>query len=233
MIMRKKKDKRKKQIFILILIAVIAVFAAAVIYNRYLQNKTEGGEAADSGIDFPYTSEDGNLQIMSLIQFTGPNVDAENADGEDIAGLQIRNISDRYLDEAEIKVRIDDETEYSFLVQDLPAGSETVAFELAGQSYNGQAVCREIECTAQMTDTSIREDAVQITTDGSKLIITNIAGQQIDNAVVIYRCTTGDSHIGGISYEIPVSGLAAGESLEYEDSECLLGTPEVVGVEID
>lgn len=233
MIMRKKKDKRKKQIFILILIAVIAVFAAAVIYNRYLQNKTEGGEAADSGIDFPYTSEDGNLQIMSLIQFTGPNVDAENADGEDIAGLQIRNISDRYLDEAEIKVRIDDETEYSFLVQDLPAGSETVAFELAGQSYNGQAVCLEIECTAQMTDTSIREDAVQITTDGSKLIITNIAGQQIDNAVVIYRCTTGDSYIGGISYEIPVSGLAAGESLEYEDSECLLGTPEVVGVEID
>lgn len=233
MIMRKKKDKRKKQIFILILIAVIAVFAAAVIYNRYLQNKTEGGEAADSGIDFPYTSEDGNLQIMSLIQFTGPNVDAENADGEDIAGLQIRNISDRYLDEAEIKVRIDDETEYSFLVQDLPAGSETVAFELAGQSYNGQAVCREIECTAQMTDTSIREDAVQITTDGSKLTITNIAEQQIDNAVVIYRCTTGDSYIGGISYEIPVSGLAAGENLEYEDSECLLGTPEVVGVEIN
>ena len=233
MIMRKKKDKRKKQIFILILIAVIAVFAAAVIYNRYLQNKTEGGEAADSGIDFPYTSEDGNLQIMSLIQFTGPNVDAENADGENIAGLQIRNISDRYLDEAEIKVRIDDETEYSFLVQDLPAGSETVAFELAGQSYDGQAVCREIECTAQMTDTSMREDAVQITTDGSKLIITNIAEQQIDNAVVIYRCTTGDSYIGGISYEIPVSGLAAGESLEYEDSECLLGTPEVVGVEID
>lgn len=233
MIIRKKKDKRKKQIFILILIAVIAVFAAAVIYNRYLQNKTEDGEAADSGIDFPYTSEDGNLQIMSLIQFTGPNVDAENADGEDIAGLQIRNISDRYLDEAEIKVRIDDETEYSFLVQDLPAGSETVAFELAGQSYNGQAVCREIECTAQMTDTSIREDAVQITTDGSKLTITNIAEQQIDNAVVIYRCTTGDSYIGGISYEIPVSGLAAGESLEYEDSECLLGTPEVVGVEID
>ena len=233
MIMRKKKDKRKKQIFILILIAVIAVFAAGVIYNRYLQNKTEGGEAVDSGIDFPYTSEDGNLQIMSLIQFTGPNVDAENADGEDIAGLQIRNISDRYLDEAEIKVRIDDETEYSFLVQDLPAGSETVAFELAGQSYNGQAVCREIECTAQMTDTSIREDAVQITTDGSKLTITNIAEQQIDNAVVIYRCTTGDSYIGGISYEIPVSGLAAGESLEYEDSECLLGTPEVVGVEID
>lgn len=235
--MRKKedKDKRKKLTVILILIVavVIVIFAAVVIHDRYLQNKAENGGAEESGLDFPYTSEDGNLQITSLIQFTGPNMDDENAEGEDIAGLQIRNISDRYLDEAEIKVRIDDETEYSFLVQDLPAGSETVAFDLAGQSYDGQAVCREIECTAQMTDTSIREDAVQITADGSKLIITNITEQQIDNAVVIYRCTTGDSYIGGISYEIPVSGLAAGESLEYEDSECLLGTPEAVGVEID
>lgn len=237
---RKKKKyryKSKKWLVILLSIAavLIVVLAALLIHNYYSQNRSdaENGGTEESGIDFPYTSEDGNLQITSLIQFTGPNVDAENADGEDIAGLQVRNISDKYLDEAEIKVNINDETEYSFLVQDLPAGSETVAFELAGQSYDGQAVCREIECTTQMSDISMREDAVQITADGSKLIITNITEQQIDNAVVIYRCTTGDSYIGGLSYEIPVSGLAAGESFEYEDSKCLLGTPEAVGVEID
>lgn len=236
---KKRKYRYKSKKWLVILLSIAAVFiivlAALLIHNYYSQNRSdaENGGTEKSGIEFPYTSEDGNLQITSLIQFTGPNMDDENAEGEDIAGLQIRNISDRYLDEAEIKVRIDDETEYSFLVQDLPAGSETVAFELAGQSYDGQAVCREIECTTQMSDTSMREDAVQITVDGSKLIITNITEQQIDNAVVIYRCTTGDSYIGGISYEIPVSGLAAGESLEYEDSECLLGTPEAVGVEID
>ena len=236
---KKRKHRYKSKKWLVILISIVAVLiialAAVLIYNHCSQNKSgaENTETADSGIDFPYTSEDGNLQITALIQFTGPNVDAENADGEDIAGLQVRNISDQYLDEAEVKVRIDDETEYSFLVRDLPTGSETVAFELAGQSYDGQAVCREIECTTQMSDISMREDAVQITADGSKLIITNITEQQIDNAVVIYRCTTGDSYIGGLSYEIPVSGLAGGESFEYEDSKCLLGTPEAVGVEID
>ncbi len=234
---RKHRYKSKKWLVILISIAavLIIVLAAVLIYNHCSQNKSgaENTGTADSGIDFPYTSEDGNLQITALIQFTGPNVDAENADDEDIAGLQVRNISDQYLDEAEVKVRIDDETEYRFLVRDLPAGSETVAFDLTGQSYDGQTVCREIDCTAQISDTSMREDAVQITADGSKLIITNITEQQIDNAVVIYRCTTGDSYIGGISFEIPVSGLAAGESFEYEDSKCLLGTPEAVGVEIN
>lgn len=234
---QKNKNHVKKGRMILFFIAAVLliVLVAIVLYSYHSQDKSkaENGEAADSSFSFPYTSEDGNLQITSLIQFTGPNVDAENVDGEDIAGLQVRNISDQYLDEAEVKVRIDDETEYRFLVRDLPAGSETVAFELAGQSYDGQAVCREIECTTQMSDISMREDAVQITADGSKLIITNITEQQIDNAVVIYRCTTGDSYIGGISYEIPVSGLAGGESFEYEDSKCLLGTPEAVGVEID
>lgn len=235
---KKDKNHAKKGRIILFLIAavlIIVLLAALFVHNYYSQSKSdaEKGGTADSGIEFPYTSEDGNLQITSLIQFSGPNMDAENEDGEDIAGLQVGNVSDQYLEEAEIKVRIDDETEYSFLVQDLPAGSTTVAFELASQSYDGQAACQEIECTTQMSDTSMREDAVQITADGSKLIITNITEQQIDNAVVIYRCTTGDSYIGGLSYEIPVSGLAAGESFEYEDSECVLGTPQAVGVEID
>lgn len=234
---QKNKNHVKKGRMILFFIAAVLliVLVAIVLYSYHSQDKSkaENGEAADSSFSFPYTSEDGNLQVTSLIQFTGPNMDAENADGEDIAGLQVRNISEQYLEEAEIKVKMDGETEYSFLVKDLPAGSETVAFDLTGQSYDGQAVCQEIECTAQMSDISMREDAVQISTDGSKLIITNITEQQIDNAVVTYRCMTGDSYIGGISYEITVSGLAAGASFEYEDSECLLGTPEVVGVEID
>lgn len=233
---RRKRRRKKSPVFFAVFLGAVLLLIIFVIgYNAYreMTGEQDADRAEETGVEFPYTSEDGNLQITSLIQFTGPNMDAENADGEDIAGLQVRNISGRYLDEAEIKVNINDGTEYSFLVQDLPAGTETVAFELASQSYDGQAACREIECTTQMGDISMREDAVQITVDGSKLIITNISEQQIDNAVVIYHCTTGDSYIGGLSYEIPVSGLAAGESFEYEDSKYLLGTPEAVGVEID
>lgn len=123
--------------------------------------------------------------------------------------------------------------EYDFLVKDLPAGEETVAFEMSNQVYDGQTGCQEIECTTQFSDVSMAEDMLAITEDGSVLTITNTTEEKIENAVVIYHCTTGDSYIGGVSYEIPVSGLAGGESFEYEDSECLLGTPKAVGVEID
>ena len=126
-----------------------------------------------------------------------------------------------------------DDTEYRFLIQDLPAGGKTVAFELDSQEYDGATACKEAACEVQNQDITMAEDRVSVRTDGSKVIITNISEQQIDSAEVIYRCTTGDSYIGGLSYEIPVSGLAGGESFEYEDSKCLLGTPEAVGVEID
>lgn len=239
-------SKKKVSIFFMIIVLIILVIIGIVInQNIHLQNDTEindagtekdgtdGNETDDSGISFPYVSEDGNLQITSLIQFTGPNMDADNAEGEDIAGIQVKNLSEQYLKEAEVTVRTRNEVEYDFLVKDLPAGEETVAFDISNQVYDGATGCQEIECTTQFSDVSMAEDMLAITEDGSVLTITNTTEEEIENAVVIYHCTTGDSYIGGVSYEIPISGLAAGESFEYEDSECLLGTPKAVGVEID
>lgn len=234
--MKNKKSKSKRKGFVLPLAAgVLLILVLIIVYAVFRQNREEHADKIEREelVEFPYISEDGGVQVTSLMQFTGPNPDSENTDGEDIAGIQVKNISDQYLKEAELVLQMDDTSEYTFLVKDLPAGSETVAFELENQSYDGQTACRKIQCTAQMSDTSMREDAVQITVDGSKLIITNITEQQIDNAAVIYRCTTGDSYIGGVSYEIPVSGLASGESFEYEDTACIFGSPQAVGVEID
>ena len=241
-----KKNKKKSGILLLILvIIVLAVIVLSIAYNINLQNGTKKNEAStemdetaaieaeNSEINFPYVSEDGNLQVTSLIQFTGPNMDAENVEGEDIAGIQVENLSEQYLKEAEITVRMENGIEYEFLIEDLPAGEETVAFDMANQAYDGQTKCQEIECTTQTSDASMAEDMLSITADGSVLTITNITEQEIENAVVIYRCMTGDSYIGGNSYEIMVSGLEAGENFEYEDTACIFGTPEAVSVEID
>ena len=51
---------------------------------------------------FPYESEDGILEIASLFAFSGPNVDADNQEGEEIAGIQVRNQSEQYIQEAVI-----------------------------------------------------------------------------------------------------------------------------------
>lgn len=233
---KKRRIQRKKRLFVLISIALICftVFMMVVLHNLYLQNKsnTENSQNTQNTLSFPYTTEDEQLQFTALIQFTGPNPDAENADGEDTAGLQIKNISGQYIKEADIKVQMNDGTEYIFQAMDIPAGKEIVAFDISNQNYDGQTGCSQIECEVKTSDLSMREDAVTVSTEGSGLMITNISEQEITDAVVIYRCASGDSYIGGISYEITVSELAAGESFTYEDSACLMGTPEAVGVEI-
>ena len=230
-----KQNKKKKimltEIFVLILVIIIA---AVIGYRQYSQKNNEiEQDSKEIGVTFPYVTEDGNFQISSIIQFSGPNVDADNQESENIAGIEVENISEQYIEEAAVRLTMADDTEYRFLIQDLPVGGKTVAFELDSQEYDGATACKEAACEVQNQDITMAEDRVSVRTDGSKVIITNISEQQIDSAEVIYRCTTGDSYIGGLSYEIPVSGLAGGESFEYEDSKCLLGTPEAVGVEID
>ena len=219
------------EIFVLILVIIIA---AVIGYRQYSQKNNEiEQDSKEIGVTFPYVTEDGNFQISSIIQFSGPNVDADNQESENIAGIEVENISEQYIEEAAVRLTMADDTEYRFLIQDLPVGGKTVAFELDSQEYDGATACKEAACEVQNQDITMAEDRVSVRTDGSEVIITNISEQQIDSAEVIYRCTTGDSYIGGLSYEIPVSGLAGGESFEYEDSKCLLGTPEAVGVEID
>lgn len=234
---RRRKSERRVYILITLILIAFIIFFVAAVCGSFLQGQNDGDTEENSAesdtVAFPWESDDGTLRITALVQFSGPNMDADNQEGEDIAGIQIENISDQYIEEAAVTFEMEDGQEYSFLIQDLPAGGQTVAFEQTSQTYDGETGCTEIACSTESEDTSLEEDRVSISTDGSKVTITNISEQQIDNATVIYRCSTGDSYIGGISYEITVSGLAAGESFEYEDSECLLGTPEAVGVEID
>ena len=181
---------------------------------------------------FPYESEDGILEIASLFAFSGPNVDADHQEGEEIAGIQVRNQSEQYIQEAVIVLSMENGTEYCFLIRDLPAGASAVALEQTSQQYDGETGCEQIECSVQTAESSMAEDRVSVETEGSKIIITNISQQQIAGAAVTYRCASDSAYMGGISYTIQVSALAPGESFEYEDTSCILGTPQVVRIEI-
>lgn len=236
-IKRWKKSKRWAYILITLIIIAFIIFLIAAVRGSFSKKQNnsdaEGNAEESNAVTFPWESDDGMIGITALIQFSGPNMDADNQEGEDIAGIQVENISDQYIGEASIILKTEDGQKFSFLIQNLPAGGQTVAFDQASLTYDGKTACTEITCSAVAEEISMAEDRVSISTDGAKVIITNISDQQIDNAAVIYRCMSGDSYMGGISYTIPVSGLAAGESFEYEDTACLFGTPQVVGVEID
>ena len=65
--------------------------------------------------------DEDRLQVDSLFQYSGINPDAQNAECEDVASIQMKNNSEQYLESAEISVELTDGSAYSFTVQDIPS----------------------------------------------------------------------------------------------------------------
>ena len=80
------------------------------------EEETEPSEETDTGLEFPYLLDDDKIQIDSLFQYSGINMDAQNEECEDVASLQLKNNSDQYLEKAEISVELTDGTAFSFEV---------------------------------------------------------------------------------------------------------------------
>ena len=79
---------------------------------------------------FPVLLEDGMLTVQSMFQFSGMNPDADLQFGENIAGLQLVNTSDRHLTVAELAAVLEDGTILSFRAEDVAPGMTVMAFSL-------------------------------------------------------------------------------------------------------
>lgn len=111
------------------------------------EEETEPSEETDTGLEFPYLLDDDKIQIDSLFQYSGINMDAQNEECEDVASLQLKNNSDQYLEKAEISVELTDGTAFSFEVEDIPAGKSVMAFDTANTAYDGKTGVALIDAT--------------------------------------------------------------------------------------
>lgn len=191
----------------------------------------EDAEETDEGLAFPYLLEEEQIQVDSLFQYSGINPDAENAECEDVAAIQMKNNSEQYLESAEVSVELSDGTAYSFVVQDIPAGKSVIAFESGNTSYDGKTGVAFIEAkTSYSSEVGVKEDEVKVTSDDNGVQISNISGDAIGTMKVKYHCVMDDMYFGGISSETEVDGLAAGESTAVDTSESILGDADVVSI---
>lgn len=169
----------------------------------------------------------------SLFQFTGTNPDCNNEECEDTGAIQLKNCSEKYLQYADIKVELSDETKLEFHVEDIPSEQSVLAFEVKNQSYDGQAKIIKITAkTSYMENASRKEDAVSIAGDVSGIHITNISSEELKNMVIKYHCYMDDIFFGGTAYEGFVESLAAGEEIVLETPECYLGEATVTQIQL-
>lgn len=195
------------------------------------EEETEPSEETDTGLEFPYLLDDDKIQIDSLFQYSGINMDAQNEECEDVASLQLKNNSDQYLEKAEISVELTDGTAFFFEVEDVPASKSVMAFDTANTVYDGKTGVAVIDAaTTYSSDAGLKETDVKIISDDNGVQLENISGNALANLKIKYHCVMDDMYFGGISSETEVAGLAAGETTTVDTSESILGDAEVVSI---
>lgn len=181
---------------------------------------------------FPAELEDGMLTVRSLFQFSGMNPDADNAFGENIAGIELTNTSELHLLCAEVAVLLEDGTELTFLAEDVPPGGTVMAFSLENGTLEDVNSCVAVDATADFESADpLQTDLVQCTVDGIAITVRNVSGTDLTDLEVTCHGLLDGSFFGGSTYRYNVSTLPAGASTVIHAVDCFLGMAEVVRVD--
>ena len=182
---------------------------------------------------FPVLVEDGMLTVQSIFQFSGMNPDAELEFGENIAGLQLVNTSDRHLALAELAAVLDDGTVLSFRVEDLAPGMGAMVFSLEHGSIKDPDRCVEVYGYADFDEADqMHSDLVQIQVDGIAVNVTNVSGEDLTDLDIICHGILDGNAFGGKTYTYRITSLRSGASTTVYATDCILGMTQVVRVEL-
>lgn len=236
---RKKTFKRsiKKISCIILGIVLIGLLVLLTILvkgeksREKLETEKKAEEKVEQGLAFPYKLDNDQLEIESVFQYSGMNPDCNEEEGEDIGAIQLKNCSDKYLESAELTVTTTEGQEYTFIVENLPAGSSVMAFEVANKELPTLVNVTQIDANTSYSDqASLHEDAVSVATDELGITLNNISAEAIQNMTVIYHCVLDDIYFGGKSYQKQVESLGVGESTIISADECYIGEAAVVEI---
>jgi hypothetical protein len=182
---------------------------------------------------FPVLLEDGMLTVQSMFQFSGMNPDADLQFGENIAGLQLVNTSDRHLTVAELAAVLEDGTILSFRAEDVAPGMTVMAFSLEHGSVEDPDRCVEVYGYAEFEeDDPLRSDLVEIQVEGVEITVKNVSGMDLTNLDIICHGLLDGSAFGGRAYTYRITSLASGGSTTVYAMDCILGMTQVTRVEL-
>lgn len=182
---------------------------------------------------FPVLLEDGMLTVQSMFQFSGMNPDADLQFGENIAGLQLVNTSDRHLTVAELAAVLEDGTILSFRAEDVAPGMTVMAFSLEHGSVEDPDRCVEVYGYAEFEEGDpLRADLVEIQVEGVEITVKNVSGMDLTNLDIICHGLLDGSAFGGRAYTYRITSLASGGSTTVYAMDCILGMTQVTRVEL-
>ena len=182
-------------------------------------------------IEFPCPLADGQLEIGSLFSFSGINPDCGKQEGENIAAIRLRNVSDSFLARGELTLTLSEGTVLNFEVTDLPAGGSAMVISSRNQLLPDGAFCTDVywEGAFEEPDSALLE-MLAVSTQDVTVTVTNLWDRDLHNLVVYCRSRFGDDYFGGVTYMYTIEKLPAGGTANVEAWDCIPGTAEVVRI---
>lgn len=246
---RRERDRNRKIVLLLavILVIVLIIVGAIVLLTGKSPGNAEKQEAAgletsdeneeeeqeeQRGLQFPYELEENGLEINSILSSDLMNPDAGNELTEQLAGLEVTNISEQYLISADIDVTLTDGTNYSFRVEELPAGGKTIAFAPDNATYDDVTPCETVVAKTEFASgDQLMADRISVSVDGTTVTLMNLSQEELGPLTVICHDSLDETEcFGGSSYAYQTAVIPAGESVTVEAVDCILGQPTVVRI---
>lgn len=191
------------------------------------EDKHDGGE-----LDFPYMIEEAQLRIESLSAATIPNPDAGGEMGDDIACLEITNMTGQYILQADLMLTLSDTQTYHFEIHDLPVNDTVQAFDVNNAVLDFKSAAKRIEVTdLQFAEgDQLMKSQISIEVQELTVTLTNISQADLGPLEVICLCDFDGTYFGGRSYSYTVDGIRAGQSVSFDAVDCYLGKATVVRI---
>lgn len=221
------------------LLGVLIVLAGIIFWTKQQDNMNTDGqiqeieneELEEEGITFPYQLLDGKVQVNSLFPSSIGNPDFNDEIGDDIASLEIENISDEFIKTANFTAYLADGQELSFVVENIPAGKSVWAFEITNASIPIDAVCEEINCEAEFSaDDVMMTDTIAVEVEMIEVKVSNLTDNEMKELSAEFHCLFDGVYFGGKSYTYPIDSIQPGDSITLQVEECYLGEAEAVRI---
>lgn len=181
--------------------------------------------------EVPCVLEDGKLELKSVFPFTGINLDCGWQEGTNIGTIELTNVSDQHLVQAEVQLVMSDGVTLSFVIQELPAGATVWAFDTNNTSYSESAYCTSVTSTAEFEDASqIMEGTVEIAVSGMDISVTNRGSETLENLQITCHSVLDGVCFGGSVFTYSAASIAPGGTANVLATDCFLDTAAVVRI---
>ncbi len=190
----------------------------------------EETEAA-TALAYPEVEDSASLSLSSVYTSSILNPDCGGDYAQEVASLEVSNLSEHYLLSATLLAVMSDGTEVTFVLADLPAGARAQVFDVANQSLSDGVSCVSLSAVSEeyLDGDVLMSDAVAIAYSGADAILTNVSDETLTNLAVVYHCNMDGDYYGGVSYTVTVESLEAGASYTLSD-DALMGEVAVVRI---